>query len=403
MVSIALISDIHFGQFSRTDEFSVPGEPIKDENAGGISLTESLISVLKENNAQYLCITGDLTSLGSPQEFSHCEETVLSIAEKAGISRDKIILGLGNHDIDWQISDLHLKFKDKPSDFPHDLVKEKYREMAAKASLTNIENIPQAEKTGPAPYCGIVENKDFVMFVLNSGCHCTRDQSFSRGKLDTKQLDWFESTAKEYKADTRWKIVMMHHHPFNYSYPVPGPDASTLEEGSRFLEIAGQNGIRLVLHGHRHHPRAETDLKSSWDYPITFICAGSLAVNSAHRIGEIPNTIHIIILSEEVGILELISFQFSSAQGWIPIKNNCPETPIDPKMMLGKLFKEEERTQAIEKLSELEGEVAWSSLDDCLRFLTVDNLNRRIKTQLSATHKMIGNFPEDVVLIKKGG
>lgn len=410
MVRIALISDIHFGQYSRTDELSVPGEPIKDENAGGISLTESLISVLKEKNIQYLFIAGDLTSLGSPQEFSHCEKALLNIAEKAGISNDKIILGLGNHDVDWNIADLHLKYEDKPADFPHKLVKDKYREIAASASLASMKHLKQLSCNGPVPYSGVVENEHFIMFVLNSGCHCTRDQSFSRGKLDVNQLDWFELNVKKYNNDNRWKIVMMHHHPFNYSFPVIGPDVSTLEEGSRFLDIAGQNGIRLVLHGHRHHPRAETQMKSSWTYPITFICAGSLAVNSAHRCGEIPNTIHIIELYTEVGVLELLSFQFSSAQGWIPIKNNCPETPIDPRMLLGKIFTEDERIRAIQALSdkslyENDGalELTWSNLDESLRFFPIDKLNELIKNQLPFDYKMIGNFPADVILIKKGG
>ncbi|MGI6498953.1 MAG: metallophosphoesterase family protein [Oscillospiraceae bacterium] len=404
MVRIALISDIHFGRFSRTAELSVPGEPIKDENAGGISLTESLISVLKKTNTQYLCIAGDLTSLGSPQEFFNCEKALLDIADRAEIPRDNVILGLGNHDIDWKISDLYSNFEKMPPDFPHDLVREKYREMAAQAALINIENIPPLNKTGPAPYTGIIENKDFVMFVLNTGCYSTRDQSFPRGKLDAKQLEWFESIAKEYSADSRWKIVMMHHHPFNYSFPIPGPDISTLEEGSRFLEIAGQNGIRLVLHGHRHHPRAETDQKNGWNYPITFICAGSLAVNAAHRHGEIPNTLHIIDLSDEVGVLELYSYQFSSALGWIPIKSNCPETPIDHKMLLGKIFDADKRIQAIKDLSEpaeMVYEVTWESLDESLRFLPVDKLNQQITEQLSNTHKMIGSFPNDVVLIRK--
>lgn len=405
MVRIALISDIHFGQYSRTDELSVPGEPIQDETAGGISLTESLISVLKENKVQYLCVSGDLTSLGSPQEFFCCEKALRNIAEQAGIPNNKIILGLGNHDIDWSISDLYQNHADKPDDFPHELVKEKYREIAVRASLTNLESKLALKADGPAPYSGIVENDDFIMFVLNSSCYCTRDQSFSRGQLDEEQLKWFKATAECYKADKRWKIAMIHHHPYNYTYPTLGPDVSVLEEGSRFLEIAGQNGIRLVMHGHRHHPRAETNMNSGWNYPITFICAGSLSVNSAHRLGEIPNTIHIIELSEEVGILDLYSFQFSSAQGWIPIKNNCPETPIDPVMRLGKLFSEEERKQAIKRLSETDGafELEWIQLDDCLQFLSVDDLNDRINSQLSATHKMVGRFPDDVVLIRKGG
>lgn len=55
MVRIALISDIHFGKLSRTAEFSVPGEKIQDENSGGESLKNSMISVLRQEKAQYMC------------------------------------------------------------------------------------------------------------------------------------------------------------------------------------------------------------------------------------------------------------------------------------------------------------------------------------------------------------
>ena len=42
MTRVALISDIHFGLLSRTAEFSVPGDPIKDETEGGESLKNSM-------------------------------------------------------------------------------------------------------------------------------------------------------------------------------------------------------------------------------------------------------------------------------------------------------------------------------------------------------------------------
>ncbi len=206
------------------------------------------------------------------------------------------------------------------------------------------------------------------MFVLNSGWCCTRDQAFSHGKLDEDQFEWFASSLINYDKDNRWKIVLMHHHPFNYTFPVPIVDISTLEEGSRFLDIMGEKGIHLVLHGHRHHPRAETFQKNGWPHPVTFICAGSLAVNSAHRSsGEIPNTLHIIELSQSPGVLTLYNYQYTSAEGWIPIRNNCPETPLDAEMMLGKLFNEEERNQAILNLTTIpDRELEWKDLDESL-------------------------------------
>lgn len=402
MTRIALISDIHYGKFSRTAEFSVPGENIIDENTGGESPKASMISLLKDKKIEYLCVAGDLTSLGSPQEFWCCEEMLLDLALELEIPKENILLGLGNHDIDWNISELHSKFDSCNADFPLDLVKEKYRKIAASASRINIDAISEPKIIGPAPYSGIVENDNFIMFVLNTGWCCTKDQAFSRGKLDKDQLDWFNNEAAKFKSSKKWKIILMHHHPFNYTYPVNSPDFSMLEEGSNFLEIAGNNGFQLVLHGHRHHPRAETHLINNWDSPITFICAGSFAVNSSHRSGgSIPNTFHIIELTDNIGVLKLYNYQFSPAQGWIPITQNCPETPLDRMMMLGKIFSPDDIERSIRRLADIQEELKWDELDECLRFLPFNVLNEKIRTQLVDTHKMIGQFPEEVFLFKK--
>ena len=69
MVRIAVISDIHFGKFSRTIEFAVPGEGIQDENRGAISLKKGFVNILKDMGLKYLFVCGDLTSIASPQEF----------------------------------------------------------------------------------------------------------------------------------------------------------------------------------------------------------------------------------------------------------------------------------------------------------------------------------------------
>lgn len=399
MTRIALISDIHFGQFSRTAEFSVPGEKIKDETTGGESLKESMVSIFKKEGIEYLCIAGDLTSLGSPQEFVYCEEMILDIAKQLGIQKDNILLGLGNHDIDWNISELYCQFDKSDPDFPLELVKEKYRKVAAGASLINLGFIPAPPKVGPAPFSGIIENDNFVMFVLNTGWCCTKEQASKPGKLATEQLEWFNKEAAKYRDVEKWKIILMHHHPFNYSYHILCPDYSTLEEGSNFLDIAGKNGFHLVIHGHRHHPRAETDWKTGWDHPITFVCAGSFAVNASHRSGgAIPNTLHIIELTDEIGVLKLRNFQYS-AKGWIPLVANCPETPLDSEMLFGKLFDQEQIDQAILGLPDMKA-LQWNDLDECLRFLPFNVLNDRISTKFAATHKMIGQFPKEVILYK---
>lgn len=403
MVRIALISDIHFGKLSRTDEFAVPGEPIQDENQGAYPLKDSLIAILKENQVKYIFVAGDLTSLGSPQEFHYCEQIILNIAEEVGITHDRVFIGLGNHDVDWKITKIHEEYsKSTGADFPIDLIKEKYRLIAANASSHNMSRILQPKEEGPAPFSGMVENDDFIIFILNSGWCCTHDQQFPHGKLTTDQLNWFEENVKNYETDKRWKIVLMHHHPYSYTYPTQGIDISMIEEGSSLLEIAGKNGINLILHGHRHHPKAETTLKNEWKNPITCVCAGSLTVNSNHRNnGEIPNMVHVLELTNEIGALQLYNFQYSPAEGWIPLRNNCPATPMDYKMRFGKLYKPEEIEEAMRKLTKVKKEICWDDLDDCLYYLPINELNNEIERLNADTHKMIGRFPDEVVFFER--
>lgn len=401
MTRIALISDIHFGKFSRTTELSVPGEPIKDESTGGESLVKSMISLLKSQNIDYLCVAGDLTSIGSPQEFLYCEKKIKDIADEIGISKEKVIVGLGNHDVDWNISELYKKFDTSISGFPVELVMGKYQHIAANVSTICMTELSMP-KNGPAPCSGIIDNDDFIMFVLNTGWCCNRDQKFAHGKLDKIQLEWFKEEAKKYKSDKRWKVILLHHHPRRYTYIVSEEDISLIEESSEFLEIASENGFQLILHGHRHHPRAETNLIMPGDEYITFICAGSFSVNATHRnSGDTPNTLHIIELTDEVGVLKLLNYQYSLSEGWIPIKDNCSATPIDRVMYLGRRFKTDEIESAINDLTENTVVLCWENLDERLRFIPPKKLNELIVKQLSESHNMIGRFPDDVVLVKK--
>lgn len=404
MTRVALISDIHFGLLSRTAEFSVPGEPIKDETEGGESLKNSMVTLLKDKGIEYLFVSGDLTSRGSPQEFSYCERLLLEIAEELGLSKERIILCMGNHDIDWNIANLFDTKKEYQNEFPKELVQEKYKRIAASVPVFNMDTIQTPENGCDAPFSGIYENDQFVVFVLNTGWLCTKDQAIRHGKLKKEQLDWLEAQAEEYKDTKKWKIVMMHHHPFNYRYPKISEDYSTLEEGSELLELIGKCGFNLVIHGHRHHPRAETHFRSGWKNPITFICAGSFAVNSEHRgYGQIPNTLHILELTEEIGTLHFSSYEYSLPMGWIPLKNNCPETPLDSEMLMGKLFEASEIETAIKGLASKEKVIEWTELDECLRFMPYTELNANIESMLSSTHDIIGKFPDKVILLEKRG
>ena len=119
-----------------------------------------MVSLLKDENIDYLCVAGDLTSLGSPQEFVYCEDLILDIAEKLGIQEENVLLGLGNHDIDWNITEVYTNFNNEDAEFPIEMVKDQYRRIAASASLINLKRIAAPSRKGPAPFSGIIENEE---------------------------------------------------------------------------------------------------------------------------------------------------------------------------------------------------------------------------------------------------
>lgn len=404
MTRIALISDIHFGKFSRTKEFSVPGEVLQDKSQGAVSLQDGLIKIFKEMCVNYLFIAGDLTSVASPQEFHYCEEKIIFIADEVGIPYNHILCCLGNHDVDRNITKIcDSVIREETGEEVAKLIRQKYNLIAANCATTNLETlIMRGKDMGPAPYSGVYEEDKFIVFLLNSAWNCAHNQDFPHGKLSANQLKWFENVSDLFRDDLRIKFVLLHHHPFKYTYPIPSQDISELEEGSEFMDIVRKNKIDIIIHGHRHHPIAKTIQVDSGTNPVTLICAGSLSVNSEHRNGgDIPNTMHILELEENSRSYVLYNYKYTSSEGWVPlIFTNA--APLDHKMKLGKLFTIEQIEDAIRKIP-MNGKefVLWDDLDTCLQYITYNELNSRISQLLSNEYKIAGKFPDEVFLKKR--
>lgn len=403
-MQIAFISDIHFGKNSCTSDFAVPGETQLDETSNSPSLLDGLAEIIRSNSASYLFIAGDLTSSGTPQELYYCKLALLKLAKMCNIDKNNILLALGNHDINWDIINLSEAYK-PISDEVEEIISDGYQKIAAYAPKALLNQIINIEKEGPAPFSGIVESDYFITFILNSSCFCTGKQHNSHGRLDNTQLEWFDSNLSVYDSDKRIKIVLLHHHPFNYPYPVLGEDASLLEEGSEFIEIAAKHGINLVLHGHRHHPRVKTTIENGWKSPITFVCAGSVSVNCQGRNwGRIPNTAHIIDLTNGPQSFLIKTYQYSPSKGWVELKEYSEETPLDPCMKVGKVVDHVCIHDRIKELIDSDNSTIilhYDSLPDELYYCYYHDLNRIISELLSDDYNICGEFPDDVAIIKK--
>jgi len=408
-MKVVLLGDIHFGKYSSTQELSIPGEKNQDVTTGAVPLIESFVSKIKDENADYLFVAGDLTSTGSPIEYSRCLNEIYKIASSASIDKRNVVIGVGNHDIDRKIA--KLAEADHEIDPSYPLIESKllYHRLAAKhGELFVTEQI--FDEKGPAPFSGVIVKDDSIITVLNSAWGYSADAPIKHGKLESEQLDWYKAVVDKYKSDTRWKIVLMHHHPFNYAYPTVGRDISLLEEGAELLEISGNAGIDLVCHGHRHHPKASNELHATWISPITFICAGSFSVNAAHRgLGRIPNIYHVLELNNDNGckVITMHSYQYSISTGWDPIKSNCPETPIDPIMVFERPYHIIARQSILKSLIQsLSGTPfkempAWNDLPMELKTLKYETLNETIKHVANVEYKVIGEYPKEVALLRR--
>lgn len=398
---IALISDIHFGYFSRTAEFSVPGEPIQDESKGGHSLESELKDLLKNNGVEYLFVAGDMTSKGSPQEFHYCEMKILDIAEHVGIPVENIVCSVGNHDIDRKISNLAQEsFTDTSLPEVKRLTEDNYQYIAANAAELNLRRLNKLEN-GVVPSSGIYFSSDFIVFVLNTSLLCSSNQKIPHGKLTKEQLDWFDEKSQEYIQDERIKIVLMHHHPTNYAYHIHAFDVSMIEEGSELINIAGKNGIDIIMHGHRHHPTAVTKNEDGWLHPIAFLCAGSLSVNAKHRDnGEIPNTVHILEIDKTNKDMILFNYQFTSAEGWKPVDKRTPAVPLDKEMWLGKLTNEKDIDDYLSNYKEGYHLFKWDELSKSLKYMNIEKLNKKI-CDFFPNHIVVGEFPSNVAIMPK--
>ena len=405
MTKIAILGDIHFGKLARSKEFCPDGIKLQDITIGAASIKQGIVDIIKKEQVEYLFIAGDITSTGSPLEYTECYKVIIDIATKANILEEKIIACLGNHDVDWRISDIAENYSDLEGESPIEQNKKFYQKISASIPDLFFEKNNFSIK-GPAPFSGIIDNGDLIIFVLNSGWQSSRNEKLPHGKIKNDQLLWFADKAASYKDNSGWKVLLLHHHPIIYPFPQTFYDTSFLEEGSEVVQIAGECGFNIICHGHRHHPKAINSENNDWLNPITFICSGSCSVNATHRNnGDIPNCFHIIELFSEKKIVRLKNFEYSSSKGWKPLLSNRPEAPLDNDMFFYKNYSAQDREKVIHSIidAKLKSKGCilpeWKELPIELKTLDYKRLNELIVSVYGSKYLVVGRYPDQIALV----
>lgn len=402
-----VMSDIHFGELADSPEFSVSGKQKGGASSHRPSRRDGLVATVAKLTPKptALFVPGDLTSIASPAEFKGCVDVTLGIADELGISRDNVFFTYGNHDTNWRICDLATetpRFQSDPA----------YSDVAATLGSLYAP-LSNCVFAGPILGSGVFQSDNCTLFVVNSGYYCVAEQSYRHGRIGSDQLIWLGDAMARYSSSAGWKILMVHHHPFNYTYPTPIEDVSCIEEGADIVDLAARFGIDMLCHGHRHHPRLFTDMRTGWASPITFFCAGSVAVNAHHRdSGLVPNLFHVVSLKRRLSnggaFGNVTTFEFTT-DGWKPVRD-CSATPLDHVHWFGSLATRQESEKAVrEFLAETLRQVCGtpvmlpqhSALPPELMCCRLGDLNSLLTAIApDSGFRVVGKYPEPVALIK---
>ncbi len=315
---IAVVSDMHVGEKARARDFC-PGASTAPETG----YRERFLDFVKDADlhADYLILPGDVSNKASPAEFALASDIVQEIAQAFGVDRERVIYVPGNHDVDWAVmaADDPTGFRRSQRYAPLQGEQWMFREILSRSPRPLTEE----------PYFSVWEYDDLVVVGYNSSSHDEPSASVHHGLISTESLGELGACLDALDlTKERLKLFLVHHHPVQYSDPIPNePDFSAMTNAGNLLKLLRQKHFDLVVHGHKHCPRFETYIIDS-GFPLAILCAGSFSsVLDTRWSGYVNNQFHMIDVdgrdSDNACIFGVVrSWTYLCGKGWTESQQN---------------------------------------------------------------------------------
>jgi len=284
-IRIIHLSDIHFGSKH------ICIHPDSTSSSEGIPLLEQLIiddlkdpswayslwATSKEDNLAtplILAVTGDLTECGNSDEFNRAHDLLSTLSTHplidTTISLKNLFIVPGNHDVDFKKQSAEERFQAYCT-FYNKLLSDK-------------RDIIQPHESQSLTQIHIKPESNLVVVEINSCQYVEKETSDeSRGQVDMASIAKLRKELDRIKTETTGfiKVALIHHHPIlipTLVEPNRGYDA-VLNSGS-LLKMLREQGVHLILHGHKHYPQVFSyDPESAWSnksgIPQLVIAGGS--------------------------------------------------------------------------------------------------------------------------------
>lgn len=258
------ISD-HSGDFGRSydDTFMTT----KDEEIN-YSFISSLTDFIKKQSFEnlYLVITGDITDCGEESEFAIAEKYILQILDELNISKEKLLLVPGDHDINR--GNLRKSIDEKILDEgdAHILHDEKFNSFK-----TFYKTVKGEDFIASKFIFSFIETNKIVLLGVNSNYKIG-----TKGGAGYLPIELFEKELKSYSEKYRDKelIICMHHnlHGEHEDKQSGQWDASNRKN---LIKVFQRNKIKCIFNGNEHTPNSKfldtTDIIISDSGPLTCI------------------------------------------------------------------------------------------------------------------------------------
>lgn len=260
------ISDLHFGSLLKDGKKQDMHRFHDGENSQRLSqhLYEEISSArsrLRGNlHRLHLIVSGDLTSNGSSQEFDEARLCLEEICARLPLSKDRVHIIPGNHDVNWKFAAADPNFRFYPY---FQFLGQFYGEeiLERKFPFMRSRKMPNQQ---PKPNEIVLIDYDDALRLLVIGLNSCifETEQHHYGFVGERQLRAVRDHLDEMNVPRdAFRLALIHHH----LHPFPellDPrdeqevwlDLSTIRDAGRVESFLEKLRFDLVLHGHKHKP-----------------------------------------------------------------------------------------------------------------------------------------------------
>lgn len=256
-INILHISDLHFGTKKNEDKSRY------DDN-----FVKKFLDQFNDTHVDYLLVSGDIANESKELEYDTASVFLNRVITELSITKNNVILCMGNHDISWGILD---DIADREGTKGLNLRQEKYdnfkkfyddffKEKETQIRQFNTDSI----------FVEIPDDKHHILFLGVNTCYKeSNQQEDHHGWIEKASFELcLNKLNRQYKDYV--KCLVMHHNPKDL-----GKELHDLRNW-REIETADLGYPFVVFCGHIHGSDGESEVKSDDDETVHYVSVGSL-------------------------------------------------------------------------------------------------------------------------------